>query len=84
MLSSPNTEFSPKEAESSISHDNLVESKYKNNNNDPILGLERKIKLAKGQEKVDLLVKNAKIDHFLDYLTCTNEKKRNYQIPFYF
>ncbi len=64
MLSSPNTEFSPKKDESIISHDNLVESKYKNNNNNnnnAILGLERKIKLAKGQEKVDLLVKNAKI-----------------------
>ncbi len=63
MLSSPNTEFSPKKDESIISHDNLVESKYNNNNNNnnAILGLERKIKLAKGQEKVDLLVKNAKI-----------------------
>ena len=63
MLSSPNTEFSPKKDESIISHDNLVESKYRknNNNNNAILGLERKIKLAKGQEKVDLLVKNAKI-----------------------
>ncbi|MDP8941431.1 MAG: adenine deaminase [Thermoproteota archaeon] len=63
-MSSPNTEFSPKKDESIISHDNLVESKYKNNNNNnnnAILGLERKIKLAKGQEKVDLLVKNAKI-----------------------
>jgi adenine deaminase len=63
LLSSPNTEFSPKKDESIISHDNLVESKYRknNNNNNAILGLERKIKLAKGQEKVDLLVKNAKI-----------------------
>ncbi|MDP8886845.1 MAG: adenine deaminase, partial [Thermoproteota archaeon] len=62
-MSSPNTEFSPKKDESIISHDNLVESKYNNNNNNnnAILGLERKIKLAKGQEKVDLLVKNAKI-----------------------
>jgi adenine deaminase len=61
LLSSPNTEFSAKKDESIISHNNLVESNYKNNNNNAILGLERRIKLAKGQEKVDLLVKNAKI-----------------------
>jgi adenine deaminase len=43
-------------------YDNLVESKNNNNNNsNAILNLERKINLAKGQEKVDLLVKNAKI-----------------------
>ena len=62
MLSLPNTEFSPKKDESIILHDNLVERKYNNNNNsNAILNLERKINLAKGQEKVDLLVKNAKI-----------------------
>lgn len=62
MLSLPSTEFSPKKDESITSHDNLIESKYNNNNNDnTILDLERKINLAKGQEKVDLLVKNAKI-----------------------
>jgi adenine deaminase len=61
-LSSPNTEFRPKKDESIIFHDNLVESKNNNNNNsNAILNLERKINLAKGQEKVDLLVKNAKI-----------------------
>ncbi len=59
-MSLPSTEFSPKKDESVISHDNLIESKY-NNNNKTILDLERKINLAKGQEKVDLLVKNAKI-----------------------
>jgi adenine deaminase len=57
-LSLPSTEFSPKKDESIISHDSLIESKY---NNNTILDLERKINLAKGQEKVDLLVKNAKI-----------------------
>jgi adenine deaminase len=63
LLSLPSTEFSPKKDESIISHDNLIESKYNNNNNNDntILDLERKINLAKGQEKVDLLVKNAKI-----------------------
>ena len=63
MLSLPSTEISPKKDESVISHDNLVESKYNinNNNNNTISNLERKISLAKGQEKVDLLVKNAKI-----------------------
>jgi adenine deaminase len=61
-LSLPNTEFSPKKDESILLHDNLVERKYNNNNNsNAILNLERKINLAKGQEKVDLLVKNAKI-----------------------
>ena len=60
MLSLPNTEFSPKKDESITLHDNLVESKN-NNNSNAILNLERKINLAKGQEKVDLLVKNAKI-----------------------
>ena len=62
MLSLPNTEFSPKKDESIIVYDNLVESKNNNNNNsNAILNLERKINLAKGQEKVDLLVKNAKL-----------------------
>jgi adenine deaminase len=62
LLSLPNTEFSPKKDESITLHDNLVERKYNNNNNsNAILSLERKINLAKGQEKVDLLVKNAKI-----------------------
>ena len=62
MLLLPNTEFSPKKDESIIVYDNLVERKYNNNNNsNAILNLERKINLAKGQEKVDLLVKNAKI-----------------------
>jgi adenine deaminase len=62
LLSFPNTEFSPKKDESITLHDNLVERKYNNNNNsNAILNLERKINLAKGQEKVDLLVKNAKI-----------------------
>ncbi|HZA62806.1 MAG TPA: adenine deaminase [Nitrososphaeraceae archaeon] len=61
-MSLPNTEFSPKKDESIIVYDNLVESKNNNNNNsNAILNLERKINLAKGQEKVDLLVKNAKI-----------------------
>jgi adenine deaminase len=61
-LSLPNTEFSPKKDESIILHDNLVERKYNNNNNsNAILNLERKINFAKGQGKVDLLVKNAKI-----------------------
>ena len=62
MLSLPNTEFSPKKDESIIVYDNLVESKNSNSNNsNAILNLQRKINLAKGQEKVDLLVKNAKI-----------------------
>jgi adenine deaminase len=63
LLSLPNTEFSPKKDESIILHDNLVEKrKYNNNNNsNAILNLKQKINLAKGQEKVDLLVKNAKI-----------------------
>ncbi len=44
------------------SYDNLVESKYNNNSNyDAILNLQQKINLAKGQEKVDLLVTNANI-----------------------
>ncbi|HJU94635.1 MAG TPA: adenine deaminase [Nitrososphaera sp.] len=60
-MSLPSSEFSPKKDESVISHDNLIKSKYNNNNNKTILDLERKINLAKGQEKVDLLVKNAKI-----------------------
>jgi adenine deaminase len=62
LLSLPNTEFSPKKDESIIVYDNLVESKNSNSNNsNAILNLERKINLARGQEKVDLLVKNAKI-----------------------
>ncbi|MDQ3847854.1 MAG: adenine deaminase [Thermoproteota archaeon] len=45
-----------------ISYDNLVESKYNNDSNyDAILSLQQKINLAKGQEKVDLLVTNANI-----------------------
>ena len=67
MLSLPNTEFSPKKDETITLHNNLVESKYdnnnnnNNNNNNTILDLKHKINLAKGQEKVDLLIKNAKI-----------------------
>jgi adenine deaminase len=57
LLSLPSTEFRHKKDRSITSHDNLVESE----NNNAILGLERKINLAKGQERVDLLVKNAKI-----------------------
>ncbi|MDQ4067762.1 MAG: adenine deaminase [Thermoproteota archaeon] len=57
-MSLPSTEFSPKKDETITLHDNLVESKY---NNNTILDLKHKINLAKGQEKVDLLVKNAKI-----------------------
>jgi adenine deaminase len=62
-LSLPNTEFSPKKDETITLHNNLVESKYdnNNNNNNTILDLKHKINLAKGQEKVDLLIKNAKI-----------------------
>jgi adenine deaminase len=65
LLSLPNTEFSPKKDETITLHNNLVESKYdnnnNNNNNNTILDLKHKINLAKGQEKVDLLIKNAKI-----------------------
>ena len=66
-MSLPNTEFSPKKDETITLHNNLVESKYdnnnnnNNNNNNTILDLKHKINLAKGQEKVDLLIKNAKI-----------------------
>jgi adenine deaminase len=43
-------------------HNNLIESKYNNNSKyDAILNLQQKINLAKGQEKVDLLVTNANI-----------------------
>lgn len=58
MLSSSSAEFSPEKDESIISHD-LIKTKY--NNNNTILDLERKITLAKGQKRVDLLVKNANI-----------------------
>ncbi len=65
-MSLPNTKFSPKKNRRITSHDNLIESKYNNNdNNNTILDLERKINLAKGQERVDLLVKNAKIINVL-------------------
>ena len=62
-MSLPNTEFSPKKDETITLHNNLVESKYdnNNNNNNTILDLKHKINLAKGQKKVDLLIKNAKI-----------------------
>ncbi len=58
MLSSSSAEFSHEKDESIISHD-LIKTKY--NNNNTILDLERKITLAKGQKRVDLLVKNANI-----------------------
>jgi adenine deaminase len=60
-LSIPGTEFDSKRDESFISHNNLSKTKYNNSYNNTILDLERKINLAKGQEGVDLLVKNAKI-----------------------
>ncbi|MFL6496417.1 MAG: amidohydrolase family protein [Nitrososphaera sp.] len=61
-MSAPSTEFSPKKHENITSYNNLIESKYNNNSNyDAILNLQQKINLAKGQEKVDLLVTNAKI-----------------------
>ncbi len=64
-MSLPDTEFSPKKDETITLHNNLVESKYDINNNNncynTILDLKHKINLAKGQEKVDLLIKNAKI-----------------------
>ncbi len=41
-----------------MSHDDLI--KFKSNNN-AILDLKRKISFAKGHERVDLVVKNAKI-----------------------
>jgi adenine deaminase len=55
-LSSSDAEFSLEKDESIISHD-LIKAKY----NNTILDLERKITLAKGQNRVDLLVKNANI-----------------------
>ena len=57
-MSSSSAEFSHEKDESIISHD-LIKTKY--NNNNTILDLERKITLAKGQKRVDLLVKNANI-----------------------
>jgi adenine deaminase len=65
-LSTPGTEFSHKKGRRITSHDNLFESEYNNSNkNNKILDLERKINLAKGQERVDLVVKNAKIVNVL-------------------
>jgi hypothetical protein len=52
-LSLSSAEFSPTKNENSISHDDLLKAKY-NNYNNTILDLERKISLAKGQERVDL------------------------------
>jgi adenine deaminase len=61
-LSVPSTKFSAKKGENITSYKNLHQSKYNNNDNyDAILNLQQKINLAKGQEKVDLLVTNAKI-----------------------
>ena len=55
-MSSSSAEFSREKDESIISHD-LIKAKY----NNTIFDLERKITLAKGQKRVDLLVKNANI-----------------------
>ena len=63
MLSSPNAEFSLRKDESIISYDDLIEPKY--NNNNTTLNLERKITLAKGQKKVDLVIKNTKVVNVL-------------------
>ena len=60
-MSIPDTQFGSKRDESFIAHNNLIKTKYNNSNNNTILDLERKINLAKGQERVDLVVKNAKI-----------------------
>ncbi|MDQ3836099.1 MAG: adenine deaminase [Thermoproteota archaeon] len=61
-MSVPSTKFSPKKGENMTSYNNLIESKYNNNSKyDAILNLQQKINLAKGQEKVDLLVTNANI-----------------------
>jgi adenine deaminase len=61
-LSVPSTKFSAKKGENITSYKNLHQSKYNNNHDyDAILNLQQKINLAKGQEKVDLLVTNAKI-----------------------
>jgi adenine deaminase len=57
----PRSQFGSKRDESFILHNNLVKTKYNTSNNNTILDLERKINLAKGQERVDLVVKNAKI-----------------------
>jgi adenine deaminase len=61
LLSLPGAGFSPKKDQSIISHNNLIEGRYNNNNNNTILDLERKINLAKGHDRVDLLVKNARV-----------------------
>ena len=61
MLSIPPSQFGSKQDESFISHNNLIKTKYNNGDNNTILDLERMISLAKGQERVDLVVKNAKI-----------------------
>ena len=63
MLSLPNAEFSLRKDESIISYDDLIEPKY--NNNNTTLNLERKITLAKGQKKVDLVIKNTKVVNVL-------------------
>jgi adenine deaminase len=62
-LSLPNAEFSLRKDESIISYDDLIEPKY--NNNNTTLNLERKITLAKGQKKVDLVIKNTKVVNVL-------------------
>lgn len=59
-MSLPGAGFSPKKDQSIISHNNLIEGRC-NNNNNTILDLERKIKLSKGHDRVDLLVKNARV-----------------------
>ena len=62
-MSLPNAEFSLRKDESIISYDDLIEPKY--NNNNTTLNLERKITLAKGQKKVDLVIKNTKVVNVL-------------------
>jgi hypothetical protein len=53
-LSSSSAEFNPTKNENIISHDDPLKAKYNNNDNNTILDLERKISLAKDQERVDL------------------------------
>jgi adenine deaminase len=61
LLSIRRSQFGSKRDESFVLHNNLVKTNYNITNNNTILNLERKINLAKGKERVDLVVKNAKI-----------------------
>jgi adenine deaminase len=63
LLSLPGAGFSPEKDQSIVSHNKLIEDRYNNNNynNNTILDLKRKINLAKGHDRVDLLVKNTRV-----------------------